>query len=279
MTSVNAGGRPATVAPANAGGGATIAINDDDFARVVFSQTPPFGVSEGAGTVRVTVRLTAPVDVPFTAAVFAGPSLPALTPATVSDYTPTIQTFTFSGAEFQRFDFDVPITDDNTVEPDETFAIGITIGIVPGTGTRDVGPGPNLPVDIRDNDVAVISIQNARIYETDAATPTVGTVNYTLSQPSDSVTTFVINATAGTAAAGTDYDATVYPLTVTVPPNVTSGTFTIPIINNTTWTYNNLTFTLTATAAVPPPGSNNVSISATNGTATITIVDDEWPWE
>ncbi len=50
----------------------------------------------------------------------------------------------------------------------------------------------------------------------------------------------------------------------------------LPIRNNTTYS-GNRQFTLTATGAAPPPGAtNNVSVSPTNGTATITIYEDEW---
>ncbi len=59
----------------------------------------------------------------------------------------------------------------------------------------------------------------------------------------------------------------------------TSGTFSIPIFNNTTYT-GDRTFTLTATGAASVVGTtNNVSISPTNGTATIGIEEDEWYWE
>jgi hypothetical protein len=195
-------------------------------------------------------------------------------PGSQADYVYRLKTFSFSGAAFQQFDFEIPIIDDNLVESDEVFEVGISVmGL---TSPRKVTAGPDLPVEIRDDDYTVVSIHDEWIRETDALTNTVGLVHYTLNRESDSATTLVINHTPGTALAGTDYNAAIYPLTVTIPPNTTSGTFSVQIINDAIFT-GDRTFSLTVTAATPAGfTTNQVRISVIFGTATIGIEEDEW---
>ncbi|WP_412468438.1 Calx-beta domain-containing protein [Pedobacter sp. KLB.chiD] len=233
---------------------ASINIIDNNTATVRISTTPV--LNENAGTATFTVTLNAAVQNAFTVDynTINGTAIAGL------DYTATTGTLTFpaNSPAGATLTFIVPVEDDNLVEPSETFSATLSnlsnplVGITMGTST----------VTITDNDSAIASI--APGINGNEAGPINGTFVVTLNNPSatDTQLTYTLS---GTATEGSDY-AAIATKVIIIPAGQTTGTITIPVIEDAT--AENIE-TVIATLST----SNNSAITVNTNAASINILD------
>ncbi|MBN1219676.1 MAG: hypothetical protein JXM69_12165 [Anaerolineae bacterium] len=234
---------------------ATITIINDDQPTVQFS-SDTYVVDENAGPAVITVTLSAvsPLTVSVDYATSAGTAISG------SDYADTNGTLGFSPGQ-DTLTFTVTITDDALFELDETVVLSLS-----NASNAIIGTNPATLTIVNDDPLPAVQFSdpNYNVREDEG----VAVITTTLSAVSEftvTVTYATSNGPAVDAIAGSDYVSTTGVLTFT--PGITTGTFTITIINDSGEEGNeNLTITL----------SNPVS--ATLGTpnpATLTITDDD----
>jgi uncharacterized repeat protein (TIGR01451 family) len=214
-----------------------------------------FSVSEGAGSVTITVNRTGGTDCSVTVdfATSNGTASAGL------DYSATSGTLTF-GPGVTSQTFVVPITDDIFDETDETFTVTISNA---GGGATLAAP-TSATVTITDNDPPpTLVIDNVTQSEGNAGTTN---FNFTVTlSPASGMTVMVNFATAnGTATAPADFTATSG--TLTFPPGVTTQTITI-LVNGDTVFEPDEAFTVNLSAPT------NATILTSTGTGT--IVNDD----
>lgn len=239
---------------------ATVTINDagDTYAVSGFSGIT---VDEGAGTATLTVQLNQAVVTGDS--VVLNVSHASGTATAGSDYTAPASTLTIAaGADSGTIS--VPITNDILVEETEQFTVGIS-----ASSTNVITTGhESATVTINDDGdtYAVVGFANATVAES------VGNVTLTvkLNQPVRTGDTVVFNVshTPGTAAEGADYTAPASTLTINGDGSVTSGTISVPIINDN--------LVETAEQFSVGIGANSANVTTAGYTsATVTINVDE----
>nr|WP_316829064.1 Calx-beta domain-containing protein [Pedobacter miscanthi] len=268
-----------TITTAPADKTATINILDNNTATVSISATPA-SVNEGDGTAKFTVTLSTAVQNAFSVNYTTSNG----TAIAGADYTATSGTLNFpaNSPAGATLTFTVPIIDDNTVEPSETFN-GTLTGITGGLVTIATN---SAAVTIIDNDASVASI--APGVNGNETGPVQGTFVVTLSKPA-STDTQLTYTLGGSATEGSDY-TTIVTKTITIPAGETTGTITINVLQdaiaeNTETVIATLATSGNAVTVNTTPASINiidantssVSISTTptvseaNGTATFTV--------
>ncbi|MGZ8251675.1 MAG: beta strand repeat-containing protein, partial [Methylophilaceae bacterium] len=246
----------------------TITDNDPTPSLTVSDVT----VNESAGTATFTVTLSAASGQTVTVGYNTADGIAAAG----SDYSSTAGTLTFTPGTLTQT-ITVPITNDTTDEPNETFFVNL---VTPTNATISDGFGVGTIVD-NDNAPTISSVTAASQIE---GTSLVHTV--TLSNPSSVATTFSYTLGGGTATGGgTDYTTpptfsngvTLSGGVLTVPAGVTSFTVTVPSTNDTidegaSESYN-LTVggvtgvgTITDNDASPTLTVSDVSVNEGNGT-------------
>ena len=245
--------------PADVGdGSATATIQDDDSepSLSVSGQT----VSEGApaGFVRFTVTLT-PASGRTVSVSYSTANGTALAPA---DYTAQAGVLTFTEGQTTKT-VDVPVVNDTTVEPSETFTLslngptGATIappGSATGTITNDDVPG-GLPT---------ITISDKTVLEPDTGGTVAARFTVTLSTTSSQTVTVTFTTANGTALSGSDYKAKNG--TITFTPGQKSKTVSITVMGDVADEPNE-TFFVNLTNPV------NATIADAQGVGTITNDD------
>ena len=233
---------------------ATINLVDEDVATVSISSTPV--INEGAGTATFTVTLSKAVQNEFKVryATANGTAIAA------DDYTASggVLTFPAGAAAGTVLYFDVPIIDDNLVEPTENFSASLSnvTGGVVTIGTASAS------VSIADNDISVASV-TAGLNGNENG-PVSGIFNITLSNPS-STDTQITFSLGGTATEGNDYTAITK--TVNILAGQTSATISIPVLtDNIVEGAETVIATLTST--------NSSLVSVNNARAAISIIDN-----
>jgi aryl-phospho-beta-D-glucosidase BglC (GH1 family) len=206
------------------------------------------GTSDASFTVTLSKAATTPVTVGY--ATSGG------TATSGTDFTAATGTLTFApGVTAQTII--VKVTGDTTVEPNETFNVGlsnpsgatISRGTAVGTITNDdVAPTPS------------ISIANASVAEGNSGTSN-ASFTVTLSNASTTPVTVGYSTSNGTATAGTDYTAASG--TLTFAPGTTSQTVTVKVIGDTT-VESDETFNVT----LSNPTGGTISKSTAVGTIT-----------
>ncbi|MFL6035274.1 MAG: Calx-beta domain-containing protein, partial [Gaiellaceae bacterium] len=144
-------------------------------------------------------------------------------------------------------------TNDVIVEPTETVTLTIAAGTGYTAGTPSSANGT-----IADNEPSLF-VGDATITEADRQTTTVS-IAITLSAPQAQAVTFTITTVAGTALAGTDFQAKTQ--TLTIAAGQTQVVFQVAIVNDRTAEPSE-TFTVTIAGATGKP------------TGTVTIVDND----
>ncbi|WP_316736794.1 Calx-beta domain-containing protein [Pedobacter aquatilis] len=234
---------------------ATLNITDNNTATV--SLTGPATINESAGLATYTVTLSTAVQNSFTVdySTANGTALSGL------DYTATAGTLTFPAGSLAgaTLTFTVPITDDNLVEPNETYSA--TISNVTG-GLVTIGTA-TVNTTITDNDTAIASIVAGIDGKENG--PVNGTFTVSISNPSSTDTQITYTLT-GTATEGSDYTA-IASKVVTIPAGQTSAIITIGTLNDS-FVEGNETVIATLT------GTDNGSITASTTPATINIIDN-----
>ena len=182
-----------------------------------------------------------------------------------SDYTATSGTLQISDLNTSGT-FTVPITDDPDFESDETFTVTLSNPVActlagsnnPATVTISSDDGPPVTPD------ADLSSATYSVSETDG----VATITVQLDQaPGTGRSISVDYATAdGTAEAGSDYMATSG--TLPISDLNTSGTFTVPLTDDTDYEIDE---TFTVTLSNPA----DCTLAGVNNPATVTITSDD----
>jgi Calx-beta domain len=171
-----------------------------------------------------------------------------------SDFTNTSGTLTFP-AGTTSLTVTVPVVGDTTVEPTETFTVGLSnpanATIADGTGQGTVS---------NDDVVPALSINDAGVTEGNTgSTNAVFTV--TLSSPSAQAVTVDYATASGTAQSGSDFTNTSG--TLTFPAGTTSLTVTVPVVGDTT-----VEPTETFTVGLSNPANATIADGTGQGTVT-----------
>ena len=174
-----------------------------------------------------------------------------------SDFTSSSGSLTFDPG-ISSLTLTVPINDDSTDEPEETFSVKL-INPVNASLNDDLAA-----VTILDNDdPSQVSVADGVALEGDS-----GTVNLTFVVSLDKASGYSVDVgvatSSGTATSGVDFQNTAY--TLTFSPGETSKAATVPV-NGDLLTEPDETFSLAIT------GTNYATIA--DGNATGTIVDDD----
>jgi hypothetical protein len=229
----------------------TITITDSDTAAL---NTGNASASEGSGTISFTVTLDKAVSNGFTVAVlFAGG-----TAVGGSDYAAANQNITFVGTAGESHTVTVPITNDAIVEGDETFTVTLTPSHARVNGGTASGT-------IRDDDKAILSINDVSVYEQDGVAVFSITSDKVIA--STATVTFDFSTNNATASGPDDYTA------ITSSGSISNGlgtTISIPIVADTT-VEDDETFTVTLSLSAP----SELVASFAKATGTGTILNDD----
>ena len=181
-------------------------INNDDGAFVTVNHA---SATEG-DAMTFTVTLGDPVQGGLTVT-------PGYTNGTAGsgDYTANTTALTFSGAKGETRTFTVSTIEDEVVEADETFTVGLSVSNTPSGVTAGTGTGT-----INDDDIAAVTVNDATADEGDGMTFTV-----TLDAAVEGGLTVTPNYTNVTAS-DTDYTAYTTPLSLNGTKGETA-TFTV----------------------------------------------------
>ena len=226
----------------------TLTIEDDDELPEVSLSSPSLSVGEGAGSVRLTVRLSAASS----GTVTVGYATADGTARAGSDYASTSGTLRFSAGD-TRESIRIPITADTVDEPAETFRVTLSS---PSNAT--LGSPSRTTVTITDDDDAPsvsLSLSASSIAEGESATVTAH-----LSHPSSADTTVTVSA-PGVAVTGN-------PLTIPAGDESSSGSVTLASSDNAEDEADR-TVTVSGTA------TNSQGIAGDPPAVTLTILDDD----
>lgn len=209
--------------------------------------------SEAAGTLAVSVTRTGGLEGSATVNYATSDA----TATAGSDYTSTSGTLTFAAGELTKT-FTIPITNDTSLEADET----INVTLSAATGSSTLGTLSTGTVTILDNDnITPLALSPASQTVSEAATALTFTVSRTTSGTTGTVDW---STTAGTATAGADFQTGSGTLTFGTAD--LSQTFTVNLLNDAV-PEDPESFTVTLQS---PTGS--VSLGSPT-TATVTIED------
>ena len=225
-------------------------------------QSTPAPVGEGAGNVTLTATRTGGSLGPATVQYLTSDG----TAMAGSDYTTSTATLNWSNGELGVRSFTVPILNDSTFEPTETFSV--TLSNVTGA---TAGSPLSTTVTINDNDtgpqagVLQFSQTNYSVGEGTAN----ATITVTRTSGSDGPVAVSYATTVGTATAGTDFTAVSGTLNWQ-SGITTSETFQVPIINDTQ-------FEPAETVSLVLSNPTNGAVIGTTGSAVLTITDNDPP--
>jgi hypothetical protein len=225
-------------------------------------QSTPAPVSEGAGSVTLNATRTGGSLGPASVQYLTSDG----TATAGSDFTTSMATLNWSTGELGVRSFTVPILDDSTFEPTETFTV--TLSNVTGAAA---GSPLGATVTINDNDtgpqagVLQFSQTNYSVGEGTAN----ATITATRMSGSDGPVAVSYATTVGTATAGSDFTA------VSGTLNWPSGdaaakTFQVPILNDTQ-------FEPAETVSLVLSNPTNGAAIGTIGSAVLTINDNDQP--
>ncbi|MEO9932285.1 beta strand repeat-containing protein, partial [Rhodopirellula bahusiensis] len=275
---------------------ASLDIIDDDAATLTVADAT---VDEAAGTVTVTVTLDQDVQNGFTVPYTLADITATGGAASPADYDNAGGTLTFAGTAGETQDIVITIFNDDVVEGDEDFTVGLGT-IVPGLNNNGIPPNPVATVDPTQVDVS--DTGNVTIYDDDIdielgpATP----LSQAEGDPGDATSyTFTVTRTgldtgvttvdwtlAGSGANPASEDdfagfgGTAFPSgTVTFPSGVNTQTITIELEeDNTVEGDEDFTVTLTPGSQTHTPDPLAVvddTIDLVNASQTATIVNDD----
>ena len=260
----------------------TVTIVDDDVPVVSFMGADAVSVTEAAGTVELTVALSAALATPLTVPVMTANG----TATAGSDYTAlsgasamVVFAANATGAGLMQT-VSVTILNDTADENDETFTV--SLGVLPST----VSGSGTVTVTITDDDVPALSVAADPTTITEGAASTI-TITADIAPANDLTIPFTID---GTGIAAADYTLTTGSTTltgltgnVTLPATQTSVELTLTAVNDAdsaetlTYTLNTPVsgagYTLTTAAAtimIDPAPLPTVQFSA----ATATVAED-----
>jgi Calx-beta domain len=249
---------------------ATVTIQDDDVFVNVDPETVAVTEEEDGGSAVVKVQLTDTASGANSASVAHDVtyqySTGGGTATAGSDYTSTSGTGTIpAGYSGPPLTISIPILDNSTAEPDETFLLTLSTVVGGQLGSRSTST-----ITIDDDEASGQTLAFS------SATATIGeggsTVLLTVDRSGGTTgTATVAYATAdGTATAGTDYSSRSG--TLTFPGGQSSRVITVPITNDTD-AESDETFTVTLSsptlASLGSPSSATVTITDNDGVQTL----------
>ena len=246
--------------------GTTVTLTDNDSAEVTINDA---SAAEGS-SMTFTVTLDTAVDGGLTVT----PGYTNVT-ASSSDYTANTTGLSFTGTAGETQTFTVPTTQDDVVEGNETFTVGLTVSGTTLTGSitsTDTGTGTINSATETNVDTATLTINDASAAEGDGITFTV-----TLSEAVQGGLTVTPSFTDVTAVEGTDYDENTTGLSFTGTKGETK-TFTVSTDEDAVLEANE-TFTVSLTVSGTTLGSNITSTDTGTGTinnddsTTVTVND------
>ncbi|NOT55952.1 MAG: hypothetical protein HOP18_15240, partial [Deltaproteobacteria bacterium] len=176
-------------------------------------------VAEGTATATFSVKLSAAVSGGLTIQYTTANG----TATSGSDYSTTSGTLSFTGTANEVRTLSVPILNNTTVEPNETFVVNFSNISKPAVTFDSSATGT-----ITDNDSASLSVADVTVSEGSAT----ATFSVRLSAAVQGGLTINFATANGTATAGTDYTAKSGTLTFTGTANETR-TISVSILNNT----------------------------------------------
>ena len=139
------------------------------------------------------------------------------------DYTASGEAVSFSGTAGETVSFAVPTVEDEIVELDETFMVGLTVsGAPPGVGTGEHGTGT-----IVNDDIAAASVADTSAEEGEVL---VFTVTLDKAAAADGLVTMDYATEDGSARAGRDYTAVSG--TLSFPAGETEATIEVETIDD-----------------------------------------------
>ena len=195
-------------------------IYDDDRAQVTVGDV---SATEGA-----SLTFTATLNNDVQGGLTVTPSFTNGT-AESGDYTENTAALSFSGTKAETQTFAVATTEDNVVETDETFTVGLSVSNAPSRVTAtDTGRGT-----IHDNEtVPAVNLSLSPSSASESSAGTAVTVTAALSNPNVSFpedrTVTVSVGGSGTAVSGTDYAAvSAFDITISAGQTSATGTFTL----------------------------------------------------
>ena len=243
----------------------TVTIQDDgDTATLTFSW-PAFQPEDSGGYV-FTVTLDNPVQGGFHVAYTTDDGGATVLDA---DYTDNDGTLIFAGNAGESQTITVAMTPDTKVEADETFTVllGALSNLDPGINPANIGiPGGPVTGTIQNDDQYGISIDDITVAEDGGSA--VFTVSLTFSVPGDLDASVDYATIDGSALAGSDYTNTTG--TLTIPAGSTTGTISVPIIDDTLNDDGEVFF---INLSDPTPAASIVNITDNIGQCTITDND------
>ena len=224
-------------------------INNDDSATVKVNDA---SASEGD-----SMTFTVTLDKAVQGGLTVTPGFTDGTAVEGTDYTENTTALSFTGTANETKTFTVSTTDDEVLEADETFTVGLSVSNAPsGVTSTDTGTGT-----IDNDDGAGVIINDAKAAEGQSMTFTV-----TLTEAVQGGLTVTPGFTNGTTSS-TDYTENTAPLNFSGTANETKS-FTVSTTEDTV-TEGNETFTVDLTVS-----GTSLSVDAT-GKGTGTIIDDD----
>jgi Ca2+-binding RTX toxin-like protein len=237
---------------------ATLTIrNDDSLPLLSIADSTVSEGNSGSHNANLTVTLSAAANQAVTVnyATLDGSATTA-----DGDYTASTGILTFNAGETSKT-ISVPILGDTRLETDETLQVVLSnpssnAGLGTSTGT----------LTISNDDLPVLSIANKSVPEGNSDS-SLAELTVTLSAAVTTPVTVNYATQDGTATSGSDYTASTG--TLTFNPGEISKTLTVPVLGDTT-----LESDETVQIALSQ-ASSNAQISATAGTATLQILNDD----
>ena len=176
-----------------------------------------------------------------------------------SDFNSSGGTLSFNSVSAaDSYTLSIPITDDDTYEPNETFTVTLT----GASGAADAGGNPCTVTIVSDDPQPTVGFDSAAVTAEEGSGEL--TIPISLTNPSGTDTTVQYETSNGTAESGTDFQAASG--TLTIPAGSTSANIPIQLLDNTVY-----------------DGSKSFAVSLSNpsgatlGTASaaITLTDNE----
>ena len=233
--------------------GTTLTLTDDDTATVT--------VNDASTTEGNDMTFTVTLDIQVAGGLTVTPDFTDVTATEGTDYDENTTALTFTGNANETKTFTVSATQDDVVEGNETFTVGLSVSGTTLTGSitsTDTGTGTIESGTGGDQDTATLTINDASASEGDGITFTV-----TLSEAVQGGLTVTPSYTNGTAASD-DYTTNTTALTFTGTKGETE-TFTVSTDEDAVLEANE-TFTVSMTVSGTTLGNSITSTDTGTGT-------------
>ena len=200
-------------------------IDNDDSAEVTVAHA---NASEGE-SLTFTVTLSEAVQGGLTVT----PGFTDVTAVEGTDYDENTPALSFTGTKGETKSFTVSTTEDNVVESDETFTVGLTVsGTQLGVGSTDTGTG-TIDDDDQAPDVDLLVVGGLSVGEGEPAKSMKVTAAFSNGNTFPVDTTVTVGVGGGTATQGTDFETVPdFEITIKALQLSASGSFTLAPIED-----------------------------------------------